>query len=107
MSDIKHAKEIAEVFAEDTGIELTAMEIWKLGIGLDSESPPQEVYFRFAYDYFGIDFREVGRYTQGLVKGSGFGLRNHGLGLKGKASFKEYCARHANQWREEREDFLD
>jgi len=59
--------------------------------------------FRFMLDYFGLDFRELGNvgvYDPETFMPTG---KRTGIDLIGTPEFKEYCRRHVQMWRDERE----
>jgi hypothetical protein len=56
-----------------------------------------EGIYRFMDDYFGLNIQDLGRGYSFLTK------RYYGMDLAGDERFKEYCRRHVNEWRAERE----
>jgi len=71
-------------------------------IGSASFNPSMEYLNRFMHDYFGLDEIVLGQDIT-IINDMGKNVGEfHGLTVLGTESFKEYCRRKVNQWREER-----
>ena len=77
--------------------------------GLEAEGPSfipfLDAFHYFMIDSFGLDEFVVGKLNKRAhyINGKKFVFNETGMNLLGAESFKEYCRRNVNIWREERE----
>ena len=119
----KEIESLIEGIKIDYGIELNAWEIRRLAYynscfiekaereakekveGCADFSPFIDALHYFMIDTFGLDSIVLGKRDKGIqyINGRKLTFENSGMNLLGTESFKEYCKRNLNMWRQERE----
>ncbi|MBU1204188.1 MAG: hypothetical protein KKG60_03935 [Nanoarchaeota archaeon] len=101
------------VIKKQFGIDLKWTEIEALSFypltypGENSETStlPSEGMYRFMYEYFDLYALEIGRFRIPEFRKGGmiYTSKEYGLAFDRDPRFMEYCRRHIEQWRAERE----
>ncbi len=113
---------LIELIRKDYGIELNGLEIRKLayynscfiekgeeevknGAEYPGFVPFLDALHYFMIDTFGLDSLVLGRESKRAhyINGKKFIFKASGMNLLGAESFKEYCRKNVDIWRQERE----